>query len=77
MNSRWQTSLFSEARPLKDSHLKLDALGIVAQDQPRVFHERRERDSARNRWLVACIVDQEDGTRLRHEVDGGDGDDEK
>ncbi|WRX16387.1 hypothetical protein QQP08_008874, partial [Theobroma cacao] len=43
-----QTSLFTETRPFKNPHLKLDALRIVAQDQPGVLHEGGKGNPASN-----------------------------
>lgn len=77
MNGRWQTSLLPKARALENPHLKLDALGVVAEDQPGVLHESGEGDSASDRRLEAGVIDEVDGSGLGHEVDGGDEDDEE
>lgn len=77
MIGRRQTGLFAKTRPLENSHLELDALRVVTVDKPGVLHEGSERNTASDGGLEAGIVDQVDGTRLRHEVDGGNEDDEE
>jgi hypothetical protein len=77
MNSRRETSLLTEARTFKDSHLELDALRLVLEDQTRVFHESCEGDTTRDRWLVTRIVNEVDGAWLGHEVNSGDEDDKE
>ena len=72
MNRRGQTRLFTEARSFEDSHLEVDALGAILEVHPRVLHERRERDPARDRGLVTGVVHEVNRARLRHEIHGRD-----
>lgn len=72
-----QTGLFAKARPLKNSHLELNALGVVAVDEPGVLHEGSKGNTAGDRGFEAGIVDQVDGARLGHKVDSGNEDDEE
>ncbi|KAL4303440.1 hypothetical protein GQ457_10G025290 [Hibiscus cannabinus] len=77
MNSGRQTSLLAETRPLKNPHLKLDALRVVTQIQPGMLHEGRERNPASHRRLVTLVIHKENASRLGQEVNSGDKDDEE
>ena len=77
MNSRGQTGLFAKARALENPHLKLDALGVVSEDETGVLHESGEGDTASDGRLEAGVINEVDGSRLGHEVDSSDEDDEE
>lgn len=77
MNRGRQTCFLSETRPFENSHLEIHAFRVAFEVQPRMFHECREWYPTRHWRPVTGVVDQKDRARLRHEIDGGDEDDEK
>jgi len=77
MDRRRETCFFSKARSFENPHLEVDAFGVVLEYEARVLHEGGKRDTARDWWLEAGVVDEEHRAWLGHEVDGGDDDDEE
>ncbi|PON78596.1 hypothetical protein PanWU01x14_018540, partial [Parasponia andersonii] len=57
VDGRGEAGLLPEARAFENPHLELDALGVVLEDKPGVLHEGGEGDAARDRGLVARVVD--------------------
>jgi len=73
---RGEAGLFAEARAFEDASLKLDAL-LVRGYEANVFHEGREGDTAADGGFEAGVVYKVDGPGPRHEIDGGEDDDDK
>lgn len=77
MNCGGQAGFLPQAGSLKDTHLKVDALGIVFVDKAGVFHESSEGDPTSEGGLVTGVVNEVNRARLGHEIDGREEDDEE
>lgn len=60
MNRRRETGFFAEAGSFENTHLEIDALGVVFENQSGMFHECGERDTASYRRLVTGVIDEVD-----------------